>query len=154
MSRSQLDHTEQKLLNHFQHSLPLASRPYQKIAEQLGVSEDYVIATLKRLQQQGIISRVGPVFYPNRVGCSTLAAMAVSAARLDAVADMVSRFEEVNHNYQREHDYNLWFVITAEDRESIDRVLEDIAEASGLDVLDLPMQEDYFIDLGFKLQWT
>lgn len=154
MPLSQLSQTDQLLLNNFQHGFPLQERPFAEIARQLNVSEDYVIASLQRLQAQGIISRVGPVFYPNRIGNSTLAAMAVPEDRLDEVAEMVSAYDEVNHNYQREHEYNLWFVVTAENRQAIDRLLDDIAQRSGLDVLDLPMQEDYYIDLGFKLQWT
>lgn len=154
MMPQELSHTERLLLDHYQQCFPLESRPYQVIAEQLGVSESYVIETLRRLQDEGVISRVGPVFYPNRVGSSTLAAMAVPEERLDEVAQIVSRFGEVNHNYQREHEFNLWFVVTAEDRGAVEQVLEDIHEATGLAVMDLPMLEDYFIDLGFKLQWT
>jgi len=150
----QLSQTDQLLLNNFQHGFPLQERPYAEIAKQLNVSEEYVIESLQRLQAEGIISRVGSVFYPNRIGNSTLAALAVPENVLDEVADMVSNYDEVNHNYQREHEYNLWFVITAENRQAIDRVLDDITKRSGLDVLDLPMLEDYYIDLGFKLQWT
>jgi DNA-binding Lrp family transcriptional regulator len=94
------------------------------------------------------------VLQPNRIGASTLAALAVPAARIDEVAAMVSEYPEVNHNYQREHRFNLWFVVTAPDRASLDAVLSDIETRSGLPLLDLPMQEDYFIDLGFRLQWT
>lgn len=154
MPLTKLSQTEQLLLNNFQHGFPLQERPFAEIAEQLNVSENDVIELLQRLQDEGIVSRVGAVFYPNRIGNSTLAAIAVPDARLGEVADMVSRFDEVNHNYQREDEYNLWFVITAENRQAIDDVLEDIAKHSELAVLDLPMQEDYYIDLGFKLQWT
>jgi DNA-binding Lrp family transcriptional regulator len=94
------------------------------------------------------------VLRPHRIGASTLAALAVAPERLDAVAALVSEYPEVNHNYQREHRYNLWFVVTAADRARLDAVLGDIGRRSGLKVLDLPMLEDYFIDLGFRLQWT
>ena len=43
--------------------------------------------------------------------------------------------------------------MTASDRDAVDRVLEDIETRTGLAVLDLPMLDDYFIDLGFSLQW-
>jgi hypothetical protein len=80
--------------------------------------------------------------------------MAVPGAELEKVADIVSSFGEVNHNYEREHAFNLWFVVTANDDEHLRSVLEDIEKSSGYPVMDLPMQEDYFIDLGFELQWT
>jgi DNA-binding Lrp family transcriptional regulator len=150
----QLTLVEQRLLDEFQHDFPLDPQPYARIAETLGISEQAVLNRLARLQEAGAVSRVGPVLQPNRVGASTLAALAVPPARLDAVAAMVSAYPEVNHNYQREHRYNLWFVVTAPDRASLDAVLSDIETRSALPLLDLPMLEDYFIDLGFRLQWT
>ena len=81
---------EQRLLNEFQRAIPLTPRPWAQIAESLGVYETTVVETLQRLQTEGIISRVGAVFHPNRVGASTLAAMAVPEHELDEVADRVS----------------------------------------------------------------
>ena len=84
-----------------------------------------------------------------RAGASTLAALAVPEERLQRVAERISQYAEVNHNYQREHRYNLWFVLTAGDRAQLDRVLAEIAADTGLQPLDLPMQEAYCIDLAF-----
>jgi len=150
----QLTLTEQRLLDEFQHGFPLEPRPFARMAQQLGISEAAVLDSLQRLQAQGAVSRVGPVLQPNRIGVSTLAALAVPAEQLEEIAALVSEYPEVNHNYQREHDYNLWFVVTAPNRTRLDAVLADISRRSGLQVLDLPMLEDYFIDLGFRLQWT
>ena len=150
----QLTLNEQRLLDEFQHGFPLEPQPYARIARELGVSEAAVLDSLQRLQGAGAVSRVGPVLAPNRIGASTLAAIAVPDERLEDIAALVSEYPEVNHNYQREHDYNLWFVVTAPDRARLAAVLDDIGRRSGLPVLDLPMLEDYFIDLGFRLQWT
>ena len=69
----QFSKLEQRLLNEFQQGMPLTPNPYADIARQLGVYETTVLETLKRLQTEGAISRVGAVFRPNRVGASTLA---------------------------------------------------------------------------------
>lgn len=145
---------ERQLLNDFQDGFPLSPRPFALIAERLGVREDQVIAALEGLQHDGLISRVGPVFRPNRIGASTLVAMAVPRERLEAVAAVVSSFTEVNHNYERDHEINLWFVITASDRERLAEILAEIERQTGIEVLDLPMIEDFFINLGFPLRWT
>lgn len=150
----QLTALDRRLLDDFQQRLPLEPRPYARIAAQLGVSEAQVLERLQQLRECGVISRVGPVFRPNSIGVSTLAALAVPAEDLAGVAALVSGYAEVNHNYEREHHYNLWFVVTAPDRARLDQVLAEIGARTGLPVLDLPMLEDFHIDLGFRLQWT
>lgn len=145
---------EQRLLNEFQQGIPLTPTPYNDIARQLGVYETTVIETLQRLQTEGVISRVGAVFRPNRIGASTLAAMAVPPAELDVVAAQVSEFGEVNHNYAREHHFNLWFVVVADDEVRLQAVLADIEQTCGYPLIDLPLLHEHFIDLGFDLAWT
>ena len=143
---------EQKILNDFQRDLPLSATPYADMARQIGVSEQDVLQTISSLQERGAISRVGPVFRPNRIGVSTLAAMSIPAERLEHVAAIVSAFPEVNHNYERDHQYNLWFVVTACSEEHLDIVLYEIEQHTEFKLMSLPMLEDYFIDLGFKLK--
>ena len=145
---------EQHLLNDFQHGLSLSPTPYADLADQLGVDEATVLEKLSNLQSEGVISRVGPVFRPNRLGVSTLAAMAIPVEELDSVAAIVSSFAEVNHNYERDHEINLWFVVVAADCDALQSVLTKIEQRCGYSVMDLPMLQDYFIDLGFKLRWT
>jgi DNA-binding Lrp family transcriptional regulator len=149
-----LDELDRRLLNEFQSGFPLVPRPFAEVAAQLGVDEAEVIARLERLTGSGAVSRVGPVIEPRRIGASTLAAMAVPVERLEKVAELVNGFPEVNHHYEREHRLNLWFVLTAADDERLAEVMEEIEERTGIDVLDLPMVEEYHIDLGFPLQWT
>lgn len=150
----QFSKLEQRLLNEFQQGMPLTSNPYADIARQLGVYETTVLETLKRLQTEGVVSRVGAVFRPNRVGASTLAAMTVPEDQLEDIAAIVNEFDEVNHNYEREHRYNLWFVVVANDEERLQEVLLEIEACCGFPVLDLPLLDEFFIDLGFDLKWT
>jgi DNA-binding Lrp family transcriptional regulator len=142
---------EFRLLNDFQRRFPLVPQPYAVLAETLGVPEHDVIATLARLQADGAVSRVGAVFRPGAVGASTLAAMAVPAERLAEIARLVSSCREVNHNYEREHRYNLWFVAAAFDEQRLAATLQRIEQAAGIAVLSLPLVEEYHIDLGFPL---
>ena len=143
---------EFRLLNEFQRDFPLVSRPYREIAARLGISEDDVIAALGELKTRGAISRIGAVVRPNSVGASTLAAMRVPPARLEAVAALVNARPEINHNYEREHDINLWFVVTADSRADVDAVLDEIATETGVTPLDLPLITPFHIDLGFDLR--
>lgn len=140
-----------RLLNDFQRGFPLCSAPYAELASRLGVAEAEVLRALEALKREGKISRVGAVFAPKRIGASTLAAVAVPPERLAAVAQIVNRFPEVNHNYEREHRYNLWFVATAGSAGRLASALAAIEAAIGLPVLRLPLLAEYHIDLGFGL---
>jgi DNA-binding Lrp family transcriptional regulator len=148
-----LSKLQKHLLNDFQRDFPLSSTPFRDLADSLGVAEAEVLAGLRNLSDSQLISRVGPVFAPQRVGTSTLAALAVPEERLEEVAEWVSRLPEVNHNYEREHRYNLWFVLTAPDQERLDGVLAEIERWTGLAVLSLPLLENFHIDLGFPLDF-
>ncbi|MCP4874450.1 MAG: Lrp/AsnC family transcriptional regulator [Gammaproteobacteria bacterium] len=150
----QFSKLEQRLLNEFQQGMPLTPNPYADIAKQLGIYETTVLETLRRLQTEGVVSRVGAVFRPNRIGVSTLAAISVPQSKLEESAAIINAFDEVNHNYEREHQYNLWFVVVAADEDRLQEVLSEIEASCGYAVLDLPLLNEFFIDLGFDLKWT
>ena len=145
------DTVEFRLLNEFQRDFPLCPAPFAELASRLGVAEKVVLGGLEKLRREGKISRVGAVFAPKRIGASTLAAMAVPPEQLDAVAAAVNRFPEVNHNYEREHRYNLWFVVTAGSEGRLQATLGAIEKAAGYPLLPLPLLEEFHIDLGFSL---
>ena len=148
----ELDAVDRRLLNDFQQDFPLSTTPYADMARSLGVTEEEVLARLRELKQAGAISRVGAVVRPNTVGVSTLAAMAVPPEELETLAAIVNGYTEVNHNYEREHRLNLWFVATAPDAAHLTAVLDEIAARCGYEVLSFPLVEDYHIDLGFELR--
>jgi hypothetical protein len=65
---------------------------------------------------------------------------------------MINAYPEVNHNYEREHHFNLWFVIAAIDKNRLDFILDDIEQSTGYPLLRLPLLDAYHIDLGFDLK--
>lgn len=148
------DSVSRRLLDDFQRNFPLTARPFAEIGEALGITEGEVLESLRTLREKGVVARVGGVVAARRISASTLAAMAVPAERLEEVARIVSAHPEVNHNYEREHRLNLWFVVVAAAAADVRRVLDEIAAATGLDVVDLPLVEPFHIDLGFPLSWT
>jgi len=152
MTPTRTDDLDRRLLNDFQHDFPLVEAPYAEIARRLGTTEADVLARLARLQADGAISRIGAVVRPNTIGASTLAAMAVPPEQLEPVAQLVNGYAEVNHNYEREHALNLWFVATAPDPDRLQAVLKEIEMRTGIEVLPFPLIEDYHIDLGFDLR--
>jgi DNA-binding Lrp family transcriptional regulator len=146
-----MDALAYRLLNDYQRGFPLAPRPFAEVAARAGASEGEVLATYRRLLAEGVLGRIGAVFRPNTVGASTLAALAVPPGELERVAALVSAQPEVNHNYEREHRWNVWFVVAAADEDEVGAALDRIEAASGLEALRLPLEEEFHIDLGFDL---
>ena len=139
------------LLNRWQHDFPLVDEPFARIGDTLGLEAAEVIAEYGALLEEGSVSRIGGVFGAGVGGCALLCAMAVPPARLEAVARRVSAHTGVNHNYQREHRFNLWFVITGGARDQVHAELSSLEQATGASALRLEMQRAYVIDLGFDL---
>ncbi|WP_454762785.1 siroheme decarboxylase subunit beta [Cupriavidus campinensis] len=143
---------ERQLYNQIQRNFPLQPRPFQSVADAHGMSEQAVLGLLARDLGAGRISRIGAVFAPNTIGVSTLAALKVEPAWLDHVAARVSAHAAVSHNYARVgHAYNLWFVAGARLRDELDAVLAAIGAEAGQRPLDLMLEREYHIDLGFPL---
>ncbi len=139
------------LLDGWQRDFPLEERPFVHLAQQTGVSEGRVLDALRQLRADGILTRIGAVVRPNTVAVSTLAAMKVPSGDLRRVADIVNGEPGVNHNYEREHAFNLWFVATARDSAALAATLNRIERKSGIGVLGLPLAKAHHIDLGFSL---
>jgi len=145
------DKLSQQIINTYQRGFPVCSRPFARLATEFDVSEQQVIECLIALDKNEVLSRLGPVFDHKKAGASTLAAIAAPAEQLDSVAQVVNSFEQVNHNYAREHDYNLWFVVTAADQATLNEAIQAIENTTGYPVLVLPMEKSFHIDLSFDV---
>ncbi len=148
-----LSRLQKKLLNDFQQDFPLSATPYAEIAQSLGVSENEIITAFRELKELDFISRIGPVIPPNRLGSSMLVAMSVPEKQLHSVARIINQFQEVNHNYLRENRFNLWFVLIANNQNHLQTIIAKIESETGFKTMRLPLLTDFFINLGFDLDW-
>lgn len=146
-----MDAVDRRIVNALQGGFPVCERPYARAAAELDLTEAALIERLERLLEEGVLSRFGPMYDAQRLGGGlTLAAMAVPADRFDAVADIVNEFPEVAHNYAREHALNMWFVVATERPERVSGVIDEIEQATGLKVYDMPKIEEFFIGLRLE----
>lgn len=135
-------------MNHLQGGFPLVERPFAGVAQELGTDEATLIAKLGAMLEAGTLTRFGPMYDAERLGGAfTLCAMSVPEADFERVAALVNAHPEVAHNYERAHRYNMWFVIAAGSRERIAPVIAAIEKQTGYPVLDLPREQEYFIEL-------
>jgi len=142
---------EWHLLDGFQRDFPIVPQPFDEIASRLHCGASAVMDALAGLVHRGVVSRIGPVFRPNVIGASTLAAVAAPPDRIEAVAARISASAHVNHNYLREHAINLWFVAAAPSAGALEAHLDWLEQDIGLPVLRMPLLAQYHIDLGFPL---
>jgi siroheme decarboxylase len=146
-----LSGTDLRLLDRCQRNFPLEGRPFAVAGRVVGLDEAETIAAFKRFQDGRVLCRIGALVRPQTVGASTLAAIQAPPARVAEIAAIVNAEPGVNHNYQREHAYNIWFVVTAPDQAAVAATLDRISRRAGLPVLDLPMLQAFHLDLGFPL---
>lgn len=147
-----MDALDRRIINNLQGGFPISERPYAKKAEQLGITEDELIQRLTKLLEQGVLSRFGPMYHAERLGGGlTLAALCVPEADFDQVAAQVNAFPEVAHNYARDHELNMWFVLATEQPERINEVISEIEAQTGLPVYNMPKQAEYYVGLRLEV---
>jgi len=149
--RERIDDVDAALIDEFQSGFPVRERPFEAVGEQLGIPADEALERVEALREDGIFRRFGAVLNPPVIGSSTLAAVSAPEDRFDEVAAVINDYRQVNHNYARDHEWNMWFVVTAGSREKRDEILGDIEARTGCSVLVLPMLTDYYIDLEFPV---
>ncbi len=149
--QSDIDAVDTRLIDEFQSGFPVHECPFRVVGEELGIAEDEALTRVECLYEKGIFRRFGAVLNPPVIGSSMLAAVQAPTERFEDIAAVVNSYRQVNHNYRRDHDWNMWFVVTAGSRETRDRILDDIETRTGCSVLRLPMLTDFYIDLEFPV---
>jgi len=143
-----MDVIDKALVDALQDGVPVTARPFAETARRLGVDEDELVDRLRALVDDGVLSRFGPMYDAEALGGAvTLCAVKVPEDNFERIAEQVNAFAEVAHNYQRDHALNMWFVIAAETPASRRQVIAEIETCTGLAVLDLPKQEEFYLGL-------
>ncbi len=146
-----LDPTARAIVNGLQGGFPLTARPFRDAGLALGLTERELLEGVRDLVEAGQLSRFGPLWNAEQLGGAVcLAAMAVPPGRFDEVADKVNAHPEIAHNYERSHALNMWFVVSAETAQRIDEVIAEIERETGLAVLAMPKEREFFV--GFRVE--
>lgn len=145
-----MDEVDRRILNHLQGGFPICDEPFRAAGESLGIAEEELIARLRAMLEDKTLTRFGPMYQVERMGGAfVLAALSAPEEAFERVAEIVNALPEVAHNYRREHELNMWFVLAAENAEGMRAAIETIEGATGLRVLAFPKLAEYFV--GMKL---
>lgn len=146
-----MDDTDRLIINSLQGNFPITDRPYQQVAEQLGLSEDELLERLENLLSDRTLTRFGPMYDIQKLGGNfSLCAIRVPPERFDEVNDIVNSFSEVAHNYERDHEFNMWYVLATESLDEIDQTNQAIEDKTGLKVYNMPKIQEFFVGLHFE----
>ena len=107
-----MDALDKEILNEIQWSFPLVAEPYKALAEKFKLSNEEMKKRISALKASGVLRQLSAIFDTRRLGYkSSLVAMAIAPEKLDHVANQINRHPGVSHNYERNHEYNLWFTL-------------------------------------------
>ncbi|MCF6281927.1 MAG: AsnC family transcriptional regulator [Candidatus Polarisedimenticolaceae bacterium] len=147
-----MDAIDRNIINSLQGGFPICDSPYRVVAEQLGIEESDLLQRLEKMLELKQLSRFGPMYHAERLGGGlSLCAMKLPENQFERVAELVNAYPEVAHNYAREHQLNMWFVLATETPERIATVLAEIEEETGYHVYNMPKQEEFYVGLRFDL---
>ncbi|NOQ44443.1 MAG: Lrp/AsnC family transcriptional regulator [Nitrosopumilus sp.] len=103
---------DKELLNEIQWTFPLVTRPFDTIAKKFDVTPEIVKEHLNSLKKAGVLRQLSAIFDTRKLGyTSSLVAMEIESDKLEHVASQINRHPGVSHNYERDHEFNLWFTL-------------------------------------------
>ena len=145
-----------KLLKEIQSHIPLVERPFARLAERLGVSEERVVEELRKLKEEGIVRQISPIYDTKAAGYdSALVAFRVPPSRVEGVATLVNTHPGVSHNYEREHRFNLWFTLAVppDGKLSLEETVSLLADLGGVEEY-LILRSVKTFKIGVRLDYT
>ncbi len=127
-----------EILKELHNNFKLESKPFKRIAKDVGCSEEDVISTISNCCSEGIIRRIGVAIKPQKAGytANALTAWNVSSETIHDIGSELAEMKEVSHCYDREcpdgWNYNLFVMIHAQTEEALKEIIRNISEKYGL----------------------
>lgn len=153
MTTSTIETVDREICNIVQSDFPLVERPFLKIAEGLGITEDEVMERIIELKRKNIVRQIGAIFDTRRLGyTTTLVAMRIPEKSLDDAAQIINRHPGVSHNYARNGRFNLWFTLAVSPFEDMDETLAKMVKETGAEATrKMPTIKFFKIGVNFDM---
>lgn len=147
-----MDSVDRAIINTLQHGFPITDEPFSEVAHTLNINEVDLMTRIRSLLDENILTRFGPMYHAERMGGAlSLVAMSVPEDQYELVTRQVNSFPEVAHNYRREHELNMWFVLATERPDDVDTTLQAIEQKTGLKTYNMPKEQEFYVGLHFKV---
>ena len=130
---SSLGESDKELLNEIQWTFPLVTRPFDAIAKKFDTTPEIIKEKLNNLKEIGVLRQLSAIFDTRKLGyTSSLVAMEIEHDKLDHVASQINRHPGVSHNYERDHQFNLWFTLAVPPGADLNSELEKFNVLNGI----------------------
>lgn len=145
-----------EILSRIQKKFPLYSKPFQIMANELNTSEDEILKILNEEKNADIIRQTSAIFDTKRLGYkSSLVAFKIPSQNIEAAVAIINSHPGVSHNYERNHDFNIWFTmaVAPDSKLGLDKTIEILAKLTDAeDSITLPTLKLFKINV--KLDTT
>jgi DNA-binding Lrp family transcriptional regulator len=133
LQTSSLDLLDKRILNDIQWTFPLSDRPFLKISKSYDISETEIIQRISKLKKNGLIRQINAIFDTRKLGYkSALIAFSVQPGKVDFVANEINKHPGVSHNYERNHEFNIWFTLAVAPDDDMKIVLDRMSSLEGV----------------------
>ena len=128
-----MDKLDTEILNEIQWTFPLVVRPFDEIATKFVISPDEVKDRLNHLKRKGVLRQLSAIFDTRKLGyTSSLVAMEIEPDKLEYIAHQINKHPGVSHNYEREHQFNLWFTLAVPPGSDLEKELDKFSKLDGI----------------------
>ena len=128
-----MDKLDTEILNEIQWKFPLVVKPFDEIAKKFEISSDDVKTRLIQLKRKGVLRQLSAIFDTRKLGyTSSLVAMEIEQDKLEDVAYQINKHPGVSHNYEREHQFNLWFTLAVPPGSNLEKELDKFSKLNGI----------------------
>ena len=128
-----MDKLDTEILNEIQWTFPLVVRPFDAIATKFVISPDEVKDRLNHLKRKGVLRQLSAIFDTRKLGyTSSLVAMEIEPDKLEYIAHQINKHPGVSHNYEREHQFNLWFTLAVPPGSDLEKELDKFSKLDGI----------------------
>jgi len=148
---TKLSLTDKRILNRLQEDIPFIERPWEAVADELNIKEEFLLERIAFFKKQGIIRRISAVFAPRKLSLvSTLVAARIAPAYIGKAVKKINSYPEVTHNYKRTGEYNLWFALVARDNKRIAQIMSQLKKDKNIEkVAEFPARKIFKINVKF-----
>jgi DNA-binding Lrp family transcriptional regulator len=134
----ELEELDIAVIKSLQGDLPVVSEPFAPSAQELGISQEELLAHLESMQERRALRRVAAILYHRRAGYSAngMGVWRVPEDRVLEIGPLMASFRGISHCYERptyeDWPYSVFTMAHGRSKEECDSILDSIEERTGI----------------------